>query len=237
MDVDQEISIFASADLTEDEKGSIRKNIEITNPQAKVEYLNQEQTQNMMIEELGLAVDVPRATLAELIPNLFLVRGAFTQEDVEKLVEKIKTLGGVEDVQWGSSWMQKLRPVVAFFEMSAWILFGTVLLFFYLLISYLVLEIMKKDQNKYHIMSFLGATAWQIEILVFKKISLFLSVCFASSLVLVWVMADLIQASAASTFTLLSGLHFQMLSLSEIICFILCAFLFAFLSAKRSLAI
>lgn len=233
----QEISIFASADLTEDEKNTVTQTIETTNSKAQVEYLNQEQTKKMMSEELGLATDLPRATLNELIPNLFLVRGAFSQHDVEKLVEKIKALGGVEDVQWGSSWVQKLRPVVAFFEKSAWLLFGTVLLFFYLLISYLVLEIMKKDQNKYHIMSFLGATSFQIEILVFKKISLFLTVCFVSSLILVWMIIDLLQASAASTLTLFSGLHIQMLSMGEIVAFILCAFLFAFLSAKRSLIV
>ena len=233
----QEISIFASADMTEDEKKTVTVAIEQTNPQAHVEYLNQEQTKNMMIAELGLATDVPRATLNELIPNLFLVRGLFSEQDVEKLVEKVKTLGGIEDIQWGSSWVQKLRPVVIFFEKSAWLMFGTVLLFFYLLISYLVLEIMKKDQNKYHIMSFLGATSFQIEMMVFKKISLFLTVCFISSLVLVWFTVDFIRISAMSTLTMLSGLHVQMLSVWEIVAFILCAFLFAFLSAKRSLNI
>jgi cell division protein FtsX len=233
----QEISIFASSDLTEDEKARITQTVHIVSPSAQVTQMNQSQTQEMMIAELGLTAEASQASLGELIPNLFLVRGFFSDQDVEKLVEKTKVLAGVEDIQWGSSWVQKLKPVIGMFEKGAWVFFGGLFLFFHLLISYLILEMMKKDQNKYHIMSFLGATSFQIEKEVFKKLCLFLSVCLLSSILLVWVSIDYFRSNFASTLMLLSGIRVQMLTLMDLVLFMLFAFMIAFLSAKKSLAI
>lgn len=233
----QEISIFASSDLTDTEKESIVQTIRQTSPAAQITQMNQAQTQEMMVAELGLSSVANQASLSELIPNLFLVRGFFSDRDVEILVEKAKALAGVEDIQWGSSWVQKLKPVIGMFEKGAWILFGGLFLFFHLLISYLILEMMKKDQNKYHIMSFLGATNFQIEKEVFKQLCLFLSVCLLSSMLLVWVSVDFLKTNYASTLMVLSGIQIQMLSPIDLVIFTLLAFVFAFLSAKKSLAL
>jgi cell division protein FtsX len=231
----QEISIFASADLSEDEKNVLTQTISSEAPSSKIEHYDQAKTKKMMVAELGLVTEPNEAYIDDLIPNLFLVRGMFSDSDVSNLVAQIKSLGGVEDIQWGSSWTQKLRPLIGFFANLAWVTFGAIFLFFYLLVSYLVLEMMKKDQKKYLIMSFLGATSFQIEKLVFKKLILFLSVCLFSSFILLWVSVDLLRSYTMFTLAMLSGFQLEMLSVSEMMLFLLFAFLVSFLSAKKSL--
>ncbi|MFN7905932.1 MAG: cell division protein FtsX [Pseudobdellovibrionaceae bacterium] len=231
----QEISIFASADLSEDEKNVLTQTISSESPSSQIEHYDQAKTKKMMVAELGLMTEPNEAYIDDLIPNLFLVRGMFSDRDVSNLVAKLKSLGGVEDIQWGSSWTQKLRPLIGLFTHLAWVTFGAIFLFFYLLVSYLVLEMMKKDQKKYLVMSFLGATSFQIEKLVFKKLVLFLSVCLFSSFILLWVSVDLVKSYTMSTLVMLSGFQLQMLSVSELMLFLSFAFLVAFLSAKKSL--
>lgn len=233
----QEISVFAASDMTEDEKISVTRQISSMNPAAQMTHLNPDQTKEMMISELGLSTEISQASFGELIPNLFIIKGVFSEQDLNLLAQKIKGLPGVEEIQWGSSWAQKLKPFVRVFEQAAWVLFAGVFLFFHLLISYLVLEMMKKEQKKFHIMSFLGATTFQIEKEVFKCLSIFLVVCLTSSFLLIGAIFDVLQDAFSATLVVMSGFRIQMLSWDEVLLFVLFAFVFAFLSAKKSLTV
>lgn len=213
----QEINVFVAADQTQSEKEGLERLIFQYFEKSEVQSLSSQQTFALLKNEFG-ENQMPsfQKEFVDQFPSLYLLKRKNEREmDFPSIVKEIRNLPGVEEASFGLSWIERLAPLL----MGAQ---GLVLLFFFLLViavgfvlkSYIGDRI-RQSSETIRVMQFLGATRWQIQGPLFKRVigmsSLALALAFLGAFFTVnylnHVLIDFIgePAIARNSFTYFNG--------------------------------
>ncbi|MBI3753542.1 MAG: ABC transporter permease [Deltaproteobacteria bacterium] len=156
-----QITAYIKDGLSGDAVLNIRKEIADMREVENVEYVSKEKAFSIFKDDLrgekgileGLGANPFPASLEIKIKTMFR-----NPQGVKGLISKLKTMGGIEDVQYGQEWLDKFFAFIRFIEAFALIIGSFLLIAAVFIVSNTIRLVIYARREEIEILSLMGAT-------------------------------------------------------------------------------
>jgi cell division transport system permease protein len=234
------VVFFLNSGISAQEQAQIEEAIKASPGVARVEYVSREQALERFRKNFPELEDILKNLSSNPFPASFeaiLQKKAFLSEEALGVVEGIRALPGVEDVQFNRDWVKKMQSLSRLSRAIGFFLGGILIFASFFIISNVIRLNVFARKNEIEILRLVGATNTFIK-LPFLLEGLILGVLgSALSLALLYVLIKLFPLYLGQSLGALQEfINFRYLSLSQAISLVIGSALMGLLGSLSSLS-
>ena len=218
---DMEVVAFSSGNSSHQALQDIKSEIEAMKETETVLFISRDDAAGMFARDLTSFQGVINGLMENPLPDAFrikIVSESRNPDDMRNLAEKLMRIKGIDDVEYGKEWVERLNALVTTVRVLSFIVGGIMFLLVLFIVSNAIKLTFVMRRDEIEIMKLAGATRMFIRIPYILEGGILGLISAGISVVMLYIIYNLIIYKIPSTVYLwLGGIEFSFISLKGII--------------------
>ncbi|MCC6543533.1 MAG: peptidoglycan DD-metalloendopeptidase family protein [Nitrospirae bacterium] len=224
MKSDMEVIAFSSGHASDQTLQEIKSEIEAMKETEAVVFISKEDAMVKFAREMNSFQGVIKGLTENPLPDAFrikIVPDARTPDDMRNLAEKLSHMEGIEDVEYGKEWVERLNALLTALKVLSLIVGSVMFLLVLFIVSNAIKLTFLMRRDEIEIMKLAGATRLFIRIPYILEGGILGLISASASVVMLYVIHNLIiYKIPSSVYLWLGGIEFSFISLKGLIAII-----------------